>query len=187
MTENTTTKQRKFSALLKNPGLIFVFALIILVVFDQLIWDKQPGLQMLLITLLVLTGLFILALLANKRIPRSSHLLLIPILFGAIMTVVLIDGQTRALNLLLVQTSLFLLLISLLNGQWLKYRVREVFMGGLYLLQSMFVDPALLLIEMLKSSTAKQEDGSNRKRRFPPVLLGIIIAIPILGIFNTAI
>lgn len=184
MNENFIHKNQENSLSLRHTVAIFATAMIILVVFDQITWNKQPGLQTLIITLLMLIGLLLLVLITKKRVPSSSYLLIIPILSGATMTTLQIEGQTRALNHLLVMVGFFLLAISLLNGQWLGFRIREVFIDGIFLLKSMFVDPVLLMIETIKLNKPKQQESTSSKHRFPPFLLGFIIAIPVLIIFT---
>lgn len=181
MTENTFNQPSKPHLLINHPVLPLVITLVILVIFDQTTWNRQFGLQFLLLTLLVLTGVLILSAVERKHIPWPTFLLLVPILFGAVMTIIHRAASVTFFNIILTLAGLVLLALTLLNGQWAVYRIREVLMGLLMLIQSMLADPIRVLIEKAKSKAhlpAQEKNAAWRKTR--PYLRGVLIALPLL-------
>lgn len=170
---------------IKHAGLVLITALAIMIIFDQLIYDRQWGLQFLITTLLVLIGLCVLVLVEKKSVPWQSLLLLVPILFGAVMTIFRREESSTIFNILLVLSSLMLLAMTLLNGQWLRYRMREVLMGILLLIQSVLIDPIRLLIS--RHATAKEQPQTEKHagwKKVWPYLRGVLIALPLLLAFG---
>ena len=185
MTENITQNRFKTNKAVKFPFLPLLISLVIVVIFDQLTWERQLGLQFLVITLLVLVGLGLLTIIEKKRVPWQSYLLLVPILFGASMTTIHIAAVTTFFNIVLTLYGLILLALTLLNGGWFLYRIREVLMGFLLLIQSALIDPIRVLIKE-KSASEKipiKEKGAGWRKLWP-YLWGVLIAIPLLLIFG---
>jgi hypothetical protein len=165
--------------------MVLLISLLIMVAFDQITWEKQFGLQFLLTTLMILIGLLILILIEKKKVPWQSILLLIPILFSAVMTIFRRETSTTFFNILLTLLSLLLLALTLLNGQWLIVRFREIFIGILYLIQSLIISPVSQVIKKFKAQaqlTPKEKNANWEKAK--PFLRGVLIAIPILLILG---
>ena len=162
-----------------------IISLVIMVFFDQLSWEKQRGIQFLALTVLVLIGLAAIIVFEKKRVPWPSYLLLLPILFGAIMTVIHIEPVTTFFNFLLTLYGLILLAITLLNGDWFRYRIREVLMRLLLLIQSALIDPIRVLIKEKGDPEHSLVKGENTGwLKFWPYLRGVLIAIPLLLVFG---
>ena len=166
---------------LKHSMLFLLIALFIATFFDQITWRKQHGLQFLIIVILILVGGLILISIEKKRIPWQSFLLLLPIMFGATMSILRLDGFTNFANLLLVILSLMMLATTVLNGQWLVFRLREHLMGFLRLVASVLIDPIRLVM-----ATNKPKDGQSTPeqsaglKRLAPYMRGVLIALPVL-------
>lgn len=185
MTENPTKFLSKPGLVLKNPALPLIISLGIMIIFDQVTWERQFGLQFLVLVLLVLTGLLIMAFLEKRHAPWTSYLLLVPILLGAVMTAVYSAGITTFFNVIQALASLVLLALTLLNGQWLGYRIREVLLGTLLLVQSVITEPVRVLIERAKSNLTQPASEKNAAwRRVRPYLLGVLLALPLLLILG---
>jgi hypothetical protein len=185
MTENNTQNRFKSNLVVKLPTLPLIISLVIMVIFDQLSWEKQRGVQFLTLTALVLVGLAVITSFEKKRVPWSSYLLLVPILIGASMTVVHIAPVTTFFNVYLTLCTLILLAITLVNGNWFRYRIREVLMGILLLIQSTLIDPIRVFIKDKgdpEHLPAKEENTGWLKLR--PYLRGVLIAIPLLLVFG---
>lgn len=185
MNENEIKNKPDSLHSIRNAALVFIIALVVMVIFDQLIYDRQWGVQFLITTVLVLIGLGILVLVNKKKVPWQSLLLLVPILFGAVMTIFRRETSTTVFNVLLTLSSLILLAMTLLNGQWLGYRMREALMGLLLLVQSTLIDPIRL---MIARSTAVKELSLQEKdtplKKVWPYLRGVLIALPLLLAFG---
>jgi len=181
MTENHPEDEIKNPPAIQYPALPWLAALAIMILFDQLTWEKQFGLQFLILTVLVLTAMFALAAAEKKRIPWPSYLLLAPILLGGVMTALRTASSTTAFNILLVLAGFALLALTLLNGQWSLLRLREVLLGGLTLIQSALIDPVRVLIERAKHpATSPDSQKPHPWRRVWPYLRGVLIALPVL-------
>jgi hypothetical protein len=184
MTENNTQNRFKTYQAVKFPFLPLAISLVIMVIFDQLTWEKQLGLQFIALTLLVLVGLSVMTIFEKKRVPWQSCLLLVPILFGALMTIFHIAAVTTFFNILLTLFGLILLALTLLNGQWFLYRIRELLMGVLLLIQSTLIDPIRVLIikKDIPNILQVNKNGGGWHKLWP-FLRGVLIAIPLLLVF----
>lgn len=177
---NTDIKESK-KLELKHPIWFLLIALFIAIFFDQITWRKQNGLQLLITVVLVLVGGLILIAIEKKHIPWQSYLLLLPILFGGAMNTLRLDGLTNFANLVLVLLCLMMLATTVLNGQWLMFRLREHLMGFLRLVASVLIDPIRLVLAMNKpkDSQSTPEQGTGLKQ-LAPYLRGVLIAVPVL-------
>jgi hypothetical protein len=185
MTEYTPENQKETQVQIATPFLPHIISLIIMVIFDQLAWERKFGLQFFLLVILILLALFVLARVEKKHVPWRSYLLLAPILLGATMTILQKASSTTFFNIVLTLSGLILLAITLRNGQWLGYRIREVALGILLLIESMIVDPIKILIENKQTQKKPPTGEKNRTwRRIRPFFIGLVIAIPLLLIFG---
>lgn len=181
MTEQTSEPRGSKQLDLRHPTWLWLIPLGIAILFDQLFWRKTPGLIFLVTVLLILTGGFIVALIEKKRVPWTSWLLLLPILFGAVMTVFRSETFTIMANVLVACYALVLLAITFLNGEWFTYRLRDIFEGFIKLMISMLIDPIRLLIDALKKKgQMSPEENKANTRKFSPVLRGLLIALPLV-------
>jgi hypothetical protein len=185
MTENTSQDLSKTNQAVKFPTLPLLFSLVIMMIFDQLSWEKRLGIQFLALTLMVLIGLAVMTIVERKHVPWQSYLLLVPILLGASMTIIHIAPVTTFFNILLTLCGLILLAITLLNGGWFRYRIREVLMGLLLLMQSALIDPIRVLIKAKDTpENMSVEEKSTAWHKLCPYLRGVLIAIPLLLVFG---
>lgn len=181
MEDNQSGNFLKDPLVLKFPGWVLLISLVIVTIFDQLSWERQFGLQILIITLLILVALLALVRLEKKQLPWQSYTLILPILFGAVMTIIRRETSTILFSILLMLSSAILLTITLLNGQWLHYRIREVLMGSVLLALSAVVDPLLIFIARIKAfSNLQPEDKNTAWKKISPYVIGLLIAIPLL-------
>ncbi|MBE0410343.1 MAG: DUF4173 domain-containing protein [Anaerolineales bacterium] len=175
--QNSTPKQHRSYFLL--------IALVTAVLFDQMVWQKSLGMQFLILILLILVGGLVLIFIEKARIAWQSTLLLVPILFMDAMTVLRLDGFTNFSNVVVSLFSLGLLAITLLNGQWLHFRLREHLLGFLHLALSMLIEPVRWLMEAFKRSERTPEDQKTSKWvRLTPFLRGLLIAVPVLIVLS---
>jgi hypothetical protein len=136
--QNSLTQQQRWHFLL--------VALVIAALFDQLVWQKSLGLQFLIFVLLILVGGLVLVLMERVHIPWQSYLLLVPVLFTAFMTTIRMEGFTILTNVMVSLLALGLLAITLLNGQWLVFRLREHLLGYFHLVLSLYTAPVRWLV-----------------------------------------
>ncbi len=181
MTENHTKQHQSPHFEIKYPAMILFTSFVIMLIFDQLTWERQLGLQFLLMTLLVLVGLSLLIFIEKKPVPWMSYLLLVPIILSAAMTIFRKEAGTSFFNVILSLFSLALLAITLLNGAWMRYRIRDWLMGILRLIQSALMDPIQMMVKQRRSSSESSlETKGSTKDKLMPYLRGVLIALPLL-------
>jgi len=169
----------------KHPLWLWLIPLVSAILFDQLFWSKTPGIVFLAIVILILLGGFINALIQKKHGPFTSWILLLPILFGAVMTIFRLDAFTNAANILVSLYALVLLAMTFLNGEWFTYRLRDILEGAVKLFVSILIDPIRLLVSSVKKNTQKapgEKKASSRK--ISAVLRGLLIALPLVIILG---
>ena len=159
---------------------VYLVPLIIAFLFDQLTWQRQIGLQPMLLVFAFLLGLSLLTKLEKKQVPWQSLLLLAPIIFTALMTVFRLDGFTNFTNFLVILSGLATLLYTFLNGQWPLYRIREHLLGYLRLALSVISEPITQLFRTRQSATSAPGDKKAMRKKALPYLRGLAIALPIL-------
>ena len=159
---------------------VYLVPLIIAFLFDQLTWQRQIGLQPLLLVFAFLLGLAVLTKLQKKQAPWQSLLLLAPIIFAALMTGFRLDGFTNFTNFLVILSSLAALLYTFLNGQWPLYRIREHLLGYLRLAISALTEPIQQLFRARQSTVPVSENKKAMRKKALPYLRGLAIALPIL-------
>jgi len=186
MTEHTPENLKETQIQIATPFLPHIISLFIMVIFDQLAWERKFGMQFFLLVIMILLALFIMARVEKKQVPWRSYLLLAPILLGATMTIFQKAFSTTFFNIVLTLSGLALLAITLLNGQWTEYRIREVALGILLLIESMITDPVKIFIEH-KLTQKKPPSGEKNQtwRKIRPFFIGLMIAIPLLLIFGS--
>ena len=181
MVQETNSKKLSKQLELQHPNRFWFIALLIAVLFDQIFWDKTPGLLLLLTTLLILSGGFVLLIGEKKHIPWQSYLLLLPILFSAAMTCFRLESLTNVTNVLLTFFALFTLGITVLNGEWLIYRMRDYALAFLRLLLSVIIDPIRLAISSFRKAADKPAaEKTSFFKHILPYLRGVLIAAPLL-------
>lgn len=182
MIENIAKNDSKPKTTFKHPSLVLILSLVIWIVFDQTAWKRAFGLQFLLTIILVLISLFILVQTEKKKVPWTSWLLLIPTLFGAVMTVIRKEGSTTFFNIVLTLLSLLLISLTLGSGTWFRYRFQDLFKGILQLISSAITNPIKAVIQKRKRQTAGEK--SRAWTKINPYLIGLLIAFPLICIFG---
>ncbi|MCJ7694484.1 MAG: DUF4173 domain-containing protein [Anaerolineaceae bacterium] len=108
-----------------------------------------------------------------------------PVLFGAAMTVFLLEGFTNFSNVILALYALFLLAVTFLNGEWTRYRLIDGITSFFKMFLSLIIDPERLVISQVKRSKQKTEgEKKSSARKVTPFLRGILIALPLLLILG---
>jgi hypothetical protein len=183
--DNVSDSPKPNSLSRQHRAYFLLVALVIAILFDQMVWQKSFGLQYSIFILLILTAGIALIFVEKARIPWQSTLLLPPILFTSIMTALRLDGFTNFTNGIVSLFSLAVLAITLLNGQWLVFRLREHLVGFLHLALSVLIEPVRWFIETFRQSTRIPADQKTSKWvRLTPFLRGALIAVPVLIVLS---
>jgi hypothetical protein len=149
--------------------------------FDFLFWQKEPGVNFAVFTVLCLAGAFYLLVSGGLR-PNRNSLLLLPLLgFFAAVTFFRTEPMTAFLASVLALFCMAVLAMTYLGGRWVQYAVSDYVVKFLHLIGSVVARPITFTGEVNK---AQAEAGVIPSRRsLWPVIRGIIIALPIIAIF----
>jgi len=168
---------------LRKTGWIFLLVLVVGIFMDRITFNRLLGAQWAIFVNLLLLVVFVAAKVEQRSIPWQSYLLAIPISLTAILTYFRLEPYTLMALVGFSLVGLVYLAISLLNGQWLVYRLREVIVQGLRLIGSAFIGLPLALIQ---SSHHEESESTQKKSKGKglAILRGVLIAIPLLVIFG---
>jgi hypothetical protein len=194
---------------LKNKHLFWIFALLAAISFDILFWERPFGINFFIFILLAAFGGLIPTWMEKIHIPWTSYLLLVPLAFFSVMTFIRAEPFTTAVNVLVTLSALAFFLMSLRNGAWYRYSLRDIFVSGIQFLLNNVIGGILFFNKTRKadSSQAGQADNANdnakvegkqdqviqwensEKKEKPlkgitPYLRGLLLALPILGILT---
>jgi hypothetical protein len=173
---------------MKRTNVLWITVLLLGLCFDFLFWKHAQGLNFALYVVLCLAGgLLVLGWNGLKPAWRSL-LLLIPILFFALGTLLRQEQLSLFLSFLLALGLMGLLAVSCLGGGWPWYGLSEYVVRFARLAGSLLARPLMFLSERKKSADAvRNKDAAPRTRpgwkRFWAIFRGVLIALPVVAIF----
>ena len=162
--------------------LTFYISLLLGITFDVLFWDKPQGISFLIfITLLLLFGYFLLRKMSVKG-NKSGYLFLIPIVILSIFSFVRAEPFTAFLNRWLTITLIGILSVGYRSGLWFQFGLIDHISKAVDLFGHMVSVPWL----RTKQIAIFSEDNNQqvKKKKFKPILRGILITTPIVIIFS---
>ena len=187
---------------LKSKHLTWLSAIVFAILFDQLMWEKAGGVNIVILLLLSLTVGLIPFWMDKIHIPLKSYLLLIPILTFGTLTVFRTEPFTNLINAGIILFALILLTITLRNGLWpkfllhthieqfIKFFLYEV-VGGVFFFKKIksVKETSSGMEPMATPDKANEETPSSVKKRskwaqWVPYLRGLALALPILIILT---
>ena len=155
---------------------------------DLLFWKQRFGISYAIFVLLVLGSSLFLAKREKKQIPAINLVLITGILATTTLAVFRMEPVTRSVNVMASLLLILLLNVTFLDGYWIHYLVKDVFLRFLELLFVSATTRAAQLFSILKKKDNPASEN-NTKRRWKstvvPVLRGILLALPILLVFTT--
>lgn len=168
---------------LRKTGWVILLVLVVGIFMDRITFNRLFGVQWAIFVNLLLLVVFVAAKVEQRSIPWQSYLLAVPISLTAILTYFRLEPYTLMALVGFSLVGLVYLAISLLNGQWMVYRLREVIVQGLHLIGSVFIG---LPIALIQSSHHEESEGTQKKskKKGLAILRGILIAIPLLIMFG---
>jgi len=184
---------------LKYKHLFWIFALIAGLSFDLLFWEKPFGINFFIFILLILLGGLLPIWLEKIPIPWTSYLFLIPIGVFALMTFIRAEPFTTVTNGLITLGGLVLFSMTLLNGAWYQFRIKDHLVnlmtflfnciaGGVFFLTKSTAVSAPSQREKSDSSEGLKTTSIERKhffKRTVPYLRGLLLTIPVLVILTS--
>ncbi len=154
---------------------------------DLLFWKKRFGISYAIFVVLILAGSLFLAKREKKRIPAVNFVLIAAILATTALAVFRMEPVTRFVNVVASLMLILLLNATFLDGYWLFFRIKDVFLRFLELLFVSATSRAAQLFAVFqkKGNPDAENDTKHRwKASIIPVLRGILLAFPILLVFT---
>lgn len=169
---------------LRRPFLLLLVALVVAVLLDLLLAQEKWGWHWALTLNLFLAAVLVGAKLEGSRIPLPSLTLMVLISLSALLTGFRAASFTTAALMIFSSFGMLLLTVSLLNGQWMRFRLREYFLELIKIIPSAVVGTPSLFFEGFRSAQSATEANPKRGRRALAVLRGVLLTIPLLLIFG---
>ena len=180
----TEEKAAEMDGKLKHPFPILLIALAAAVLFDLLFFEKMWGWHWALAVNLFLIAAIVSARLEDKKIPQTSITLMALTSLTALLTGFRSASATTTALVLVSGLGMLLVTASLLNGQWMQFRLREL-IGELFkLIPSGVVGTPLLILESIQSSQDSKEHNPQKSKRGLAILRGVLLTIPLLLLFG---
>ena len=178
--EQPEDKERK----LKRPFSILLVALAAAVLLDALFFEKMWGWHWATAVNFYLIAAVLSARLEDKRIPLTSLTLIVLTSLTALLTGFRSAIATSLALVLVSGLGMLLVTASLLNGQWMQFRLREI-IGELFkILPSGLIGTPSLILEGIQLSQDKKEQNPEKGKKGLAVLRGVLITIPLLLLFG---
>ncbi|MEA4812383.1 MAG: DUF4173 domain-containing protein [Anaerolineaceae bacterium] len=150
-------------------------------------YRQAAGMQWFIFVVLLQLCLFGFARISKQKLPYSSLFLATINALLAGVTVFRTEVYTIIFAVMASLLGLGLLLVTLLNGQWLLYRMREYFAEGFHLFLSCVAGFFnMFFARSLEGAQNPRKKEVNQKqwKTLRPYLMGLLIAIPVLLIFG---
>ena len=180
----TEEKAAEMDGKLKHPFPILLIALAAAVLFDLLFFEKMWGWHWAVAVNLFLIAAVVSARLEDKKIPQTSITLIALTSLTALLTGFRSASATTTALVLVSGLGMLLVTASLLNGQWMQFRLREL-IGELFkLIPSGVVGTPLLILESIQSSQDSKEHNPQKSKRGLAILRGVLLTIPLLLLFG---
>ena len=169
---------------LRRPFPILLIAFTAAVLLDLLFFEKTWGWHWAVAVNLFLIAIIVTTRLEGKKIPLTSLTLMALTSLTALLTGFRSASATTTALVLFSGLGMLLVTASLLNGQWLQFRVREL-IGELFkLIPSGVIGTPLLALEGIQLSQENKEQNPQKSKRGLAVLRGVLITIPLLLLFG---
>jgi Domain of unknown function (DUF4173) len=170
-----------------SPWRYGLAALIVAWLIDLFFWQTPPGVSFFLWTIFVLAAGFMLARLESIRPSPWSY----PVAATSVMLSSFIflrtDFMTRSLSFILTIGSLALLAATFRTGNWVAYRTWDYIPAFLKLAVAALIRPAELFKTPLTpdgTPAPNRESLRRGSRSLGRVLVGLLLALPLLAIFG---
>jgi hypothetical protein len=169
---------------LKRPFLILLVAFAAAVLLDLLFFEKSWGWHWAVAVNLYLIAAVVSARLEGKHLPIPSLTLIVLTSLTAPLTGFRTASTTTTALVLVSGLGMLLLTASLLNGQWMQFRLREL-IGELFkLVPSGVIGTPALLLEGIQGSQENKQQNPHASKHGLAILRGVLITIPLLLLFG---
>ena len=165
--------------------------------FDQLFWQKAPGISFFIFILLCLAVGFYLTWIERLKPPVTSLLLLLPVTVFAALTFLRVEPLSRMISYTYTLGSMLLLAMSWLGGSWWRYNLSDHIRNLLLLAGNILVKPFAILLpafsqaepvwghagaEVPTTPETAHSPGKGRASKVLPVFYGVLLALPVVTV-----
>ncbi len=173
---------------LKHTTRLILLSVCVAWCFDQLFWQKAPGISFFIFVVLCLVGGGLITWWEGFKAAATSLWLLLPVLFFAAVTFIRQEPFTTAVSVVMVLGAMVVLALTWRGGQWLRYSLSDYVMGGLRLSGSALARPTGVLFKKTAPppseapAAAIVETASTRRKTLFAVLRGLLLALPVIAL-----
>ncbi len=169
--------------MIKRPDRLALTALVVGWLFDFLYWEKTPGISFAIFVALCLSAGFLIARSEEIRPAGASLWLLLPLSFFAVMSFVRMEPFTRFLNHAFTLMLMAMLANTFRGGRWTLYGVSD-YIAGLFRLGVSAMGRFITAFNIKPNREEAMVAKPKRSRHVWAILRGLVIALPVLVIFN---
>lgn len=177
---------------IKHAARLGLISVIVAWIFDQLFWDKQPGISFPLFVLICLTAGAYLTWSEGLHPAPASYLILAPVAFFAGMSFLRREPLSLLASYGLALSSLAVLSMTWLGGGWWAYNLRDYLSNALRWIGSILVKPAGFFLSRSRSAADESEAGvktprwrSGKAQVLLSVLGGLVLALPVVALLGS--
>lgn len=163
-----------------NTRLVWPIAFATAWFFDLLFWGKAPGISFPVFVIVLLAGLYTLAMSASTAISGAAKWLMVPIAFFIAGPAIRAEPLTMFLDYLVTLLLLGLLADCLTGGGWIRYRLTDFIVGFIHLGLAGLVRGGIDLAERRAGRAGETSTGA----RYRPVIRGVLFSVPVLILFG---
>jgi len=168
----------------KRISIIVWISILVAWCFDQLFWQKAPGISFPIFVVVTLIAGYLVLRSEGKTIALNTWLLLPPVLFFSVMFTYRAEGLTRAFNVMMTILLLVIIGITATGGRWWMYSFSDYVVKSLHMVFSALSGVLVAWINGRKKT--QEEDGSepapqsHQSGNGWAILRGILLAIPVV-------
>lgn len=168
----------------KRISIIVWISILVAWIFDQLFWQKAPGISFPILVAAALAAGYIILRSEGKTIALSTWLLLPPIIFFSVMFTYRSEELTRAIDVLMTLLLVLIMGLTATGGRWWVYSFSDYVVKSLHMMIS-----TLSGVLMVWINGHKKAPGENGEEAIPEkkasvngwaVIRGILLALPIV-------
>ncbi len=170
-----------------SPWRYGLAALLVAWLIDLLFWQTPPGVSLFLWAIAALAAGFALAYADHVRPSRWSYLLALGVLVFAAFVFLRSEGFTQVLSFGFTFAGLMLLAATFRTGNWVFYRIWDYVVAFFKLVLAVFSRPAELFRRRASAEGSEAPAGITWRKQGKyagRVLVGLVLALPILAIFG---
>lgn len=160
---------------IKHISLIVWLSVLVAWIFDQLFWKRPPGVSFAILVVVILVVGYIILRAEGRQVPKTSWLLVPPILFFAVMFFFRVESFTQAIDFCYTIGLMAILALTCLGGKWWNYSFGDYVVKGLKFFLSIISSGLLAIIGKQKTN------GEGGDEPIPPVSESVVPARPKTG------